>query len=235
MPRTARAVVPGGIYHVLNRGNARQDLFHKPADFEAFLRVLAEGLQRYSVDLLAYCLMTNHWHLVLRPRVGEPPAVLGRLLGWVCVTHVRRHHQHYETRGGGHLYQGRFKSFPVQNDRHLLVLCRYTKSNPLRAHMVERAELWPYSSVRWTAGISDGQAPPVPLAPWPVDVPPDWLRCVNEPLPSDDLAQLRVSVQRGRPFGERNWVANTAKALGLLHTLREAGRPRKHPLPVGSR
>jgi putative transposase len=228
MPRTARAVVPGGIYHVLNRGNARQDLFHKPADFDAFLRVLNEGLKQYPVDLLAYCLMNNHWHLVLRPRLGEPPATLGRLLGWICVTHVRRHHKHYEARGGGHLYQGRFKSFPVQDDPHLHALCRYVESNPFRARMVERAELWPYSSLRWTAGIvGNGESPPVSLAPWPVDVPADWLAWVNEPLPADELARLRISVQRGRPFGEDDWVGRTAKALGLMHTLRAAGRPPK--------
>ena len=90
MPRTARAVAPGMIYHVLNRGNGRQDLFHKPADFDAFLRVLSEGLGRYPVGLLGYCLMTNHWHLLLRP--GAAPTALARLMGWVGVTHVRRHH-----------------------------------------------------------------------------------------------------------------------------------------------
>lgn len=109
MPRTARAIKAGVIYHVLNRGNARMPLFHKDADFDAFEQVLGEGLERYPVDLLTYCLMGNHWHLVLRPRTDE---ALGRLMGWIGVTHVRRHHAHYHSRGGGHLYQGQFKSFP---------------------------------------------------------------------------------------------------------------------------
>jgi putative transposase len=88
---------------VLNRGNARTDLFGKPADFDAFARILAQGLERYEVDLLAWCLMHNHWHLVLRPgRALE----LGRLMGWVCVTHVRRHHAHYHSAGGRETVSG---------------------------------------------------------------------------------------------------------------------------------
>src|SRR4051794_15467912 len=130
MPRTARAVEAGLIYHVLNRGNGRMTLFRKPQDFDAFERILAEGLTRYAVDLLTWCLMGNHWHLVLRPRSDE---ALGRFIGWVGVTHVRRHHAHYHTSGGGHLYQGRFKSFPVADDAHFLTLCRYVEANALRA------------------------------------------------------------------------------------------------------
>ena len=110
MPRSKRLIEPGFVYHVLNRGNGRMLLFHKHEDFEAFERVLAEGLDRYPVNLLTYCLMGNHWHLVLRPRRDE---TLSALMRWIGVTHVRRHHQHHHTSGGGHLYQGRFKSFPV--------------------------------------------------------------------------------------------------------------------------
>ena len=91
------------VYHVLNRGNARTRIFHKPEDFEAFERVLAEGLERYPVELLTYCVMPNHWHLVVRPQTDR---ALGRWMGWVGVTHVRRYHEHYHSRGGGHLYQG---------------------------------------------------------------------------------------------------------------------------------
>ena len=122
------------VYHVLNRGNGRMRIFHKAGDFEAFERVLAEGLQRYSVDLLTYCLMPNHWHLVVRPKTDE---ALGHWMGWVGVTHVRRYHEHYHSRGGGHLYQGRFKSFPVAEDDYFLALCRYVEANALRAHLVE--------------------------------------------------------------------------------------------------
>lgn len=227
MPRTARAVAANGLYHVLNRGNGRQDLFHKPQDYQAFLRVLAEGLERYPVDLMCYCLMSNHWHLVLRPRTAK---ALGQLMGWVGVTHVRRHHEHYHTRGGGHLYQGRFKSFPIQDDRHFLTVCRYVEANPLRAKKVDRAEKWEHSSLRWWpsgGGQGDGLAPPVPLAEWPVVRPADWVERVNRPLKDRELVPLHASVNRGRPYGQEAWMRETARKLGLEHTFREAGRPKK--------
>src|SRR5271157_1281863 len=117
MPRTARATEAGMVYHVLNRGNGRMRIFHKPEAFAAFERVLAEGLRRYPVELFTYCVMSNHWHMVVRPKTDK---ALGRWMGWVGVTHVRRYHEHYHSRGGGHLYQGRFKSFPVQEDDYFL-------------------------------------------------------------------------------------------------------------------
>ena len=115
-------------------------IFHKPGDFAAFERVLAEGLERYPVELFTYSILSNHWHLVLRPKTD---AALGQLMGWMCVTHVRRHHEHYHTRGGGHIYQGRFKSFPVAEDDYFLTLCRYVEANALRAEIVQR---------RWRTG-----------------------------------------------------------------------------------
>jgi putative transposase len=230
MPRTARAVVAGGLYHVLNRGNGRQEIFHKPEDYCAFLRVLAEGLERYPVDLLCWCLMPNHWHLLLRPR--SKPA-LGRLMGWVGVTHVRRHQEHYHSRGGGHLYQGRFKSFPMQDDRHFLTVCRYIEANALRAGLVRRAEAWEFGSLRWWLAEGEAKASgerielPVPLAAWPMPRPRDWSERVNRPLKDAEVKRLRTSVQRGRPYGDEAWARRTAKELGLEHTFRKAGRPRK--------
>ena len=174
MPRTARSVEAGLIYHVLNRGNGRMRLFHKPADFAAFERVLAEGLARYPVDLLTYCLMDNHWHLVLRPRSDE---ALGKLMGWIGVTHVRRHHQHYHSRGGGHLYQGRFKSFPVQEDRHFLTLCRYVESNAVRAGAVKEAARWRWSGAHARSMRERGGEMSIPQAQWPVPRPGIGWRC----------------------------------------------------------
>ena len=138
MPRRARAIEAGTIYHVLNRGNGRMRLFHKDGDYAAFEQVLAEGLSRCPVDLLSYCLMPNHWHLVLRPRADQ---ALSGLMSWVGVTHVRRHHEHYHHTAGGHLYQGRFKSFPVQDDLHFLTVCRYIEGNAIRAQLATSAEL----------------------------------------------------------------------------------------------
>jgi len=221
MPRTARAIEAGTIYHVLNRGNGRMTLFHKDADFKAFERVLAEGLERYPVDLLAWCLMGNHWHLVLRPGEAEG---LGRLMSWVGVTHVRRHHAHYHTRGGGHLYQGRFKSFPVQDDRHLLTVCRYVEANPLRAGLVDRAESWQWSSL-WNR-LHRGESP-LKAASWPVRRPARWTDTVNQSLAQEKVEAIRAAVNRGRPYGDDEWITAAVARLGLEHTLREAGRPRK--------
>jgi putative transposase len=219
MPRTGRAVEAGMIYHVLNRGNGRMRLFHKPQDYAAFERVLAEGLARYSVELLTYCIMPNHWHLVARPRTNE---ALGRWMGWVGVTHVRRHHEHYHRRGGGHLYQGRFKSFPVADDDHLLTLCRYVEANPLRARLVQRAEEWQWSGLWRRRHPVDGLS----LATWPLPRPHQWLRLVNAGVPKASLDGLRACVQRGRPFGSAEWVHTTAARLDLGFTLRGPGRPR---------
>jgi putative transposase len=209
------------VYHVLNRGNGRMQLFHKGEDFQAFEQVLAEGLERYPVDVLTYCLMGNHWHLVVRPRRDE---ALPGLMRWVGVTHVRRHHEHYRTRGGGHLYQGRFKSFPVQEDSHFLRLCRYVEANPLRAGLVRQAEDWPWGGLH----ARQGRGKPFPLADWPVDRPRNWLAVVNEPMPEADLEPLRVSVNRGRPWGQQEWVRTIAKRLALESTLRDRGRPKTH-------
>jgi len=220
MPRTARAIEAGLIYHVLNRGNGRMRLFRKAEDYAAFERVLAQGLERYPVDLLTYCIMPNHWHLVVRPRTDDS---LGRWLGWVGVTHVRRHHEHYHRRGGGHLYQGRFKSFPVESDEHFLTLCRYVEANPRRAKLVPRAESWQWSGL-WRRRE---RATDLPLSAWPVRRPTDWAGRINRALPSETVSALRECVQRGRPWGDAQWVQQTAERLGLGFTLRGPGRPRK--------
>src|ERR1041384_2394181 len=121
MPRAPRNIEPDICYHILNRGNGRQHLFFKPQDYQAFLDILGEALKRYDVELLCWCLMPNHWHLVLRPRSKK---ALARFMLFLTVTHVRRHHKHHRA-DPGHLYQGRYKSFPVEEDDYFLALCRY--------------------------------------------------------------------------------------------------------------
>ena len=113
MPRPKRADEANCTYHALNRGNAKCVIFKKAADFHAFERILAEGLERYPCQILAYQLMSNHWHFVLRP---TEDGGMSNFLRWVTLTHTQRYHAHYGTSGEGHVYQGRFKSFPIQDD-----------------------------------------------------------------------------------------------------------------------
>src|SRR5437016_14658586 len=117
MPRQARYAPGGIVYHVLNRSVARLPLFRKPADFLAFEKVLIEAHRRVAIPILSYCIMNNHWHFAVWP---EDDAQLTEFFRWLTHTHTMRWHAHHKTSGTGHLYQGRFKSFPTENDGHLL-------------------------------------------------------------------------------------------------------------------
>jgi putative transposase len=222
MGRPRRADEAGGIYHALNRGNARGTIFHKPEDFEAFERILAEGLERYACRILAYQLMPSHWHLVLQP---TEEGGMSNFLRWVSLTHTMRSHAHYRTGGEGHIYQGRFKSFPVQDDEHFLVVCRYVERNALRAGLVKRAEDWRWGSLnRW---LDDPERLPHLLSPWPIPRAPRWVERVNTPLTAAELKAVRTSVNRGSPFGGETWVQRISQQLNLQSTIRPRGRPRK--------
>ena len=221
MPRPKRADEADGIYHALNRGNARADVFRKPEDYEAFERIIAEGLERYPVSLFAYQLLPNHWHMVLRPNADGR---MSQFLRWVTATHTMRYHAHYHTAGEGHVYQGRFKSFPVQDDEHFHVVCRYVERNALRAELVRRAEQWRWGSLyRW---VSKPEPEPRLLSAWPIARLPGWVARVNEPLTEQELQAVRQSVRRGSPLGDAEWTHATASRTGLSSTLRPRGRPR---------
>jgi putative transposase len=222
MGRMRRKVAGGVVYHALNRGNGRARIFHKPGDYDAFVRLLRDGQRIVPIRLLGFCLMPNHWHLVLWPfEDGD----LSRYIRWVSNTHVKRYREHYQDRGAGHLYQGRFKSFPVQDDYHLLTVLRYVEANPLRAGLARQAAAWRWSS--FTArerNEAEGL-----LSDWPLDRPGDWGTTVEEVLEDTTLAGLRQSIERGRPYGEASWTRRIAGLLGLAGTLLPRGRPAKGP------
>ena len=222
MPRHPRNA-PGG-YHALNRGVARLPLFEKDGDYEAFERVVVEAAAEHPTRILGYCLMPNHWHFVLWPRAeGE----LTAFLRWLTHTHTQRWHAHYHTSGTGHLYQGRFKAFPVEEDEHLYTVLRYVERNPLRAGLVARAEDWRWSSLgRRHSGREEKQ--PL-LHAWPVPRPKGWAERVNRPQTNAEMEAIRQSVARGQPFGSESWRLRTVKRLGLEYTVRRPGRPRKVP------
>jgi putative transposase len=175
--------------HVLNRGNRREVVFHKPTDYDAFVK-----------DILGYCLMPDHFHLVIRTHAD---ADLGLWVQWLLMAQARRYHRHYHTTG--HVWQGRFKALPVQDDDHLLGVLRYLERNALRAELMARAQDWKWSSLPgWLSGD--------PLL-WRDEVTvrdERWLERVNEPLSAADLQRLRLSVEKGRPYGEESRVKETA-------------------------
>ena len=222
MSRTARASVGGICYHVLNRGNGRSEVFHKDDDYAAFLKLLREASERVPMRLLAYCLMPNHFHLVVWTlQDGD----LGRWMQWLLTSHVRRYHRHYHS--SGHVWQGRFKAFPIEEDGHLLTVMRYVERNPVRAKTipVRKAQRWPWSSI----GEKPKDVERPELDAGPVVRGRDWLRWVNEPQTEAELEALRKCVRRGRPFGSASWQRRTARRLGLESSLRPRGRPRKTP------
>ena len=212
------------IYHALNRANGRLALFEDDGDYAAFVRVLAEAVARDTMRLLAYCVMPNHFHLVLWPRGDRD---LSRFMRWLTLTHTQRWHAHRHSAGSGHVYQGRFKSFPVEGDEHLATLCRYVERNALRARLVARAEEWRWGSLRqWCTRPTAGTDWPE-LSAWPIRRPPGWVERVNAALSPAEEEAVGRSMQRGQPFGGVGWQAETATRLGLELTFRPRGRPKR--------
>jgi putative transposase len=216
MGRPLRAAPGDTVYHVLNRVNARMTLFEDDGDYLAFQRVLAQACDRVRMRLLAYCVMPNHWHLVVWPR-GDGD--LSRFMNWLTLTHTQRWHRHRNSAGHGHVYQGRFKSFPIETSEYLLTVCRYVERNPVRAGLVTRAEQWQWSS----AASSNGAV----LHQWPIPRPPTWLEWVNADEQHAQVEALRRSVVKGQPFGSETWTKQMVTRWNLGMTLRERGRPSK--------
>jgi putative transposase len=226
MPRPLRPIEEGLIYHVINRGNGRQDVFHKEADFEAFLSALGDLKKRKPFELYGYCLLNNHFHLLLRPLA----APISRLMQSLLVSHTQRYHKHY--RSGGHVWQGRFKSPVIQNDEHLLTVLRYIEANPLRAKIARRAEDCRWSSYRAhglgdTDELLDRLTLYEQLSPYAVVRRRLWGKKVHLPSEEPTLAAIRRSSATGLPYGADRWVQSLSKKLHLDLTIRPRGRPRK--------
>jgi putative transposase len=222
MGRVRRVDVGGLVYHALNRGNFRSALFKREAHYQEFLAIVEAGLNSVPIRILAYCLMPNHWHLVLYPRGdGE----LSKFLQRITLTHTQRYRAHTRTVGYGHLYQGRYKSLPVQGDQHFLALIRYVERNAKRVALVKRAENWPWSSA-YARLDGDANRKKI-LSPWPVQAPANYLEWLNRSQPKEEIENIRYAVKRSRPYGSERWVEKAVAEFGLENTMRKRGRPRK--------
>lgn len=198
MPRRSARLTSDVIFHVLNRAVRRARLFEDGADYQAFLRVLAETQHGIPLRTLAYCVMPNHFHLVVWPGSDTQ---LARFMHRLTLTHSKRWHGSRGTIGEGPLYQGRYKAFPVQGDRHFLAVCRYVERNALRARLVEAAESWPWSSLSQRCRNSNV----IDLHAWPIPIPLDWCQRVNAAESEAELTALRKRVRISEPYGDEAW------------------------------
>jgi len=222
MPRINRVDVADLIYHAINRANARMQIFDHKEDYQLFENVLEEAKEKFNMRILAYCIMPNHWHLVLNPkRNGD----LQKFMGWLSMTHTQRWHSHHKTIGSGHLYQGRYKSFPVETDGYLLILLKYVEKNPLRAKLVKKAQDWKWSSL-WRREKGNIEQKDL-LDQWPFIVPDNYLDQVNSDEENKQLEILRQCVNKSRPLGKEGWCEQMIKKYNLGATLNNPGRPKK--------
>jgi putative transposase len=197
MGRGPRIDIGNLVYHVINRSNGRVSLFNTEADYRDFEYLLCEIKEEYGMRILAYVVMPNHWHLLLYPLQDKD---LSRSMHWLGTTHAHRHNARMNTVGEGHLYQGRYKSFLIEEDLHLLTVLKYIERNPVRANLVERAEEWRWSSAyRRIHGI---EAEKSLLGELPVDLPRNYLEWIHTPEPSEELKDLRHCVNKGITFGD---------------------------------
>jgi putative transposase len=222
MSRARRLTKANYVYHVMNRGAKKELLFDEPSDYLAFEALLLEASQQVPMRILAYCLMPNHWHLLLWPvKDGD----LTRFVKWLSTTHACRWARSHKCVGNGAVYQSRFKSIPIEQGPHLLWTWRYVERNALRAELVSKAEDWPWCSLRKRSNTP----PPDWLDPGPIQLPENWLEIVNLAQTHNELEEFRKRMKVGAPFGCKEWLATTREHRGRPN-LRNAKKEGQTPL-----
>jgi putative transposase len=222
VPRPRRLLPAGFVYHIVNRANERSRIFAADNDFERFLDLMRETSERVALRICAFCIMPTHWHLVVWPSFdGAVSAYVHHL----CTLHAVQHRHRQGSVGHGHVYQGRFRSFPVEGSRYYFNVLRYVEANPLRAGLVDRAEAWPWSSLHDRAHGS------TLVTPGPLALPENWTDIVNAQSGLGELDDLRACARSSRPYGSGQWITETTRAQGLEQTTRPRGRPRREPPP----
>jgi len=219
LPRINRGLTGQFVYHIYNRGNGRQKVFRTAEDYQFFLELMAKAKQIHPVKIFAYCLMPNHFHVVLQP---EEDGELSRWVHWLLTSHVHHHHLIHKTEG--HLWQDRFRAFIVQEDAHFLSVMRFVEGNPVRKGLVESADQWPWSSHGETIGKKERRI----VCPCPVELPPFWAEFVNSLILRTELTRLQECESRQSPYGDPLWQYELCRKLGLESTIRPRGRPRKN-------
>lgn len=219
MPRIARAVARGLPHHITQRGNYRQVIFRRDADYLQYLEWLREYSKRYALEIWAYCLMSNHIHFVCVP--GEEDS-LARTFNLLHMRYAQSVHRRRRTTG--HLWQGRFYS-TILDEAHAYAAVRYVERNPVRAGMVQKAEDYRWSSAReHVKGFSDGL---VSKECYLWDQIRDWKRYLQEEEDSTIIQKIRKCSLTGRPCGDEAFVQKLEARFGRRLKALSSGRPRK--------
>lgn len=226
MPRTGRVVLPGYPHHIVQRGHNRQAVFAESADYQYYIDTLGEFKDVYGIAVYAWCLMTNHVHLLLAP--GDEVAGVGRLMKRLAGRQTR-YRNRLETRSGT-LWEGRYKSSPVDTEHYLLACIRYIELNPVRAGMVATPEAYPWSSCRSRLGLASGSCPDEDpcyraLGPTPAARAARYRRFLRGAIPKEEWRVIRDALQRGQLTGSGRFAEEVGRILGRRIPNRGRGRP----------
>ncbi len=200
MPRPPRIDVGGYVYHVINRANGRVTIFHNEKDYQLFEELLEEAKEQFGMRIVAYSIMPNHWHLLL---YSLHDGDIGTFMHWLTTTHATRYHAEHKTIGGGHVYQGRYKSFLVDSDRYVLSVLKYIERNPARAKLVGAPEMWKWGSAY--RRISGSPKEKSLLAVPPAPLPHQYRKWINQMQNDDEVMEIRKSVNNGAAYGDDMW------------------------------
>ncbi|MDD2337472.1 MAG: transposase [Geobacteraceae bacterium] len=197
MARPLRIEFPGAVYHVTSRGNARADIFEDDSDREMFLKIIGQVVKRFNWLCHAYCLMDNHYHLLIETPEGNLSAGMRQLNGVYTQAFNRIHHR------DGHLFKGRFKAILVEKESHLLALCRYIVLNPVRADITAQPEEYRWSSYLATLGS----------VPRPLFLATEWLLGNFSTSLVESCRRYRNYVKEGMKVHESPWEKLTGQIL----------------------
>lgn len=228
-PRLPRVVIAHTPHHIVQRGHSRQEIFSGPEDYQAYLSDLKEKCGELNVRVYAYCLMTNHVHLLLMP--SHDTSGLAKVMQEIARRATRRWNQRWNR--SGTLWESRYKSSVVQTDTYLLACCRYIELNPVRARMVGLPTEYRWSSYQTRMGlVEDGMLELHPVYQALGDSEQErrtfYRRYVESAVPMEEIERIRQATHSGNPLASDEYCASLESDLHRQVISRKRGRPAKN-------
>ena len=228
MPRQARIILRNTPHHIVQRGHNRQAVFIEDADYRYYIATLREWKEELNIKVYGYCLMTNHVHLIIDPCDDEDN--LGKFMKRLAGRQTR--YVNALERRTGSLWEGRYKSSPIETDTYLLACSRYVELNPVNAGMVKQASDYEWSSYRQKAGVEkemwvDNDPIYIGLSKDKNERMQRYKKYINQPVPEEEKQLIGGALQRGQLTGTHRFVEEVERRLGIRVEQRKQGRPKK--------